>query len=172
MLNISLKTFALTGEFGPVKIGMHRDEIVRLLGEPEADSDFGAGSSGLLYSWYEFFYLTDSGQLFAIQNDHLYGASDWHADCILFENEKWKLDAWFLEVGKNFTMEEMRNILKEEGIPFEEQAHYESFMFLLPSGVYFDFFDPDDDFFLFKEKAEGKRDELHYLNGIRFFPRY
>ncbi len=40
MLTIPLKEFALTGEFGPVKIGMHRDEAVALLGKPGCESNW------------------------------------------------------------------------------------------------------------------------------------
>jgi hypothetical protein len=56
MITISLKDFVLNGNFGPVKIGMTRDEVVNLLGEPEREGDFGSGYGGLIYAWYEFFY--------------------------------------------------------------------------------------------------------------------
>lgn len=44
MKKINLKDFALTGDFGPVKIGMSKEQVINLLGEPEEDNDYGTGS--------------------------------------------------------------------------------------------------------------------------------
>lgn len=84
MEKINLRDFALTGEFGPVKIGMTKKQVIDLLGEPEADQDFGTGYTGLLYSWYEFFFETDTGILDSIQNDHLQAFCSNHEEMILF----------------------------------------------------------------------------------------
>lgn len=93
MIKISLKDFALTGEFGPVKVGMHRDEIVNVLGEPEGEQDFGTGFGGIVYAWYEFFYDSDTKGLSAIQNDHLQADCSNHKDCILYKNSHFEVDS-------------------------------------------------------------------------------
>ena len=160
MIDVSLKEFVLTGEFGPVEVGMHRDEIINLLGEPEADQDFGLGFNGLLYGWYEFFYYTDTKILSSMQNDHLMAVFSNHNECIHFQNENIKVDIWFLKAGENFTFSEVKEILTKESIPFSEIDKHDYFEFHFESGVTMDFVSLKD---------EAKRDQL-VLNGIRYFP--
>ncbi len=162
MLTISLKEFALTGEFGPVKIGMHRDAAVALLGKPGDETDFGGASSGFLYGWYEFFYETDTKEIEAIQNDHLLDG-----DLFDYQNEHFQVDPWFLKAGKEFTFPEVVDLLQEEQIPFRVVRRHgtgpEEIEF--KSGVHFDFIEQCD-------AQTGKESGEKVLLAIRYFPLY
>jgi len=183
MTIISLKDFIITGQFGPVTIGMTKDEVIKTLGKPDSDNDYGAGSGGLMYAWYEFFYSKDSLTIDGIQNDHL---TTWpgskrqkikdHQEAICFQNDSISIDIWFLKVGKDITYGEVINILRTEQIPFEEmndqdQGHLIKFK----SGVTMDF---NDQSVLWLGGMDGtvkpNEDiiptlEHQYLNGIRLF---
>ena len=55
------------------------------------------------YGWYEFFSWSDSEIVYAKQNDHLQFDCTNHNEMIEYENEKVRIDTWFLQVNKNTT---------------------------------------------------------------------
>jgi hypothetical protein len=174
---ISLKTFAQTGKFGPVEVGMSKDAVIALLGEPDGDNDFGAGYSGLCYSWYELFYMTKTKQITAIQNDHLQARHSDHHECICFKNDNFEIDPWFLEVGKNISYKEVILILRREDIAFEVARQINSEILKLESGVTMDFEDHST-FWLLDEQGAYYSETVmiddpqeYVLNGIRYFPK-
>ncbi|NOT93268.1 hypothetical protein [Ferruginibacter sp.] len=139
-MEISLREFILKGNFGPVQIGMTKNEIINTLGKPDSDTDYGE-SGELYYGYYEFFYWTENQILFAIQNDHLIADCTNHNEMILFENNNFKIDVWFLEVGRDFTYKEIKDILNKEGLEYTEEISYKNGPNILKfkSGVFFDF---------------------------------
>ncbi|QDT40155.1 hypothetical protein Pan241w_02110 [Gimesia alba] len=142
MLTISLKEFALTGEFGPVKIGMHKDEAIALLGKPGCESDFGRSiTGGFLYGWYEFFYDNDTREIHSIQNDHLQADCLNHGDMFLYQNSHFRVDTWFLKAGQDFAFQDVINILHDEKIPFRivRRLGEDREMIEFKSGVLFSF---------------------------------
>jgi hypothetical protein len=60
MTTIHLKDFMTKGKFGLVEIGMKIDEVIKYLGEPDWQNDYDTGFSEIGYSWYEFFYPTET----------------------------------------------------------------------------------------------------------------
>lgn len=162
MISISLKQFALTGNFGPVTTGMHRDEAVSFLGEPGNEAKFGKFASGFIYGWYEFFYETDSKLIYAIQNDHLQADCLNHAEMFLYQNRYFQIDPWFLEAGRDFSFDEIAKILNQEQVPFRiVQREVETIEF--ESGVFFDFNN--------RHNIEtGEDTDEMVLWGIRYFP--
>jgi len=176
-MKISLKEFALTGAFGPVKIGMHKDEVIALLRKPDCDNDFSTCSSGLLYAWYEIFYWTENGEIYTIQNDHLQTYGGDNSDQILFKNDHVEIDTWFLKVDRDTTYQEVIHILEEEHIAFKRAKEYDSELIVFSSGVYFDFdgmekvdkYDKNGDWYSYDE-IEMEDKNKHILNGIRYFP--
>lgn len=157
---ISLKEFALTGDFGPVKIGMTKEEVLQHLGEPNDEADYGSGYFGLTYSWYELFFASKTGILDSIQNDHLAVFGDHHKESIQFSNEKITIDTWFLNPDEDMTREEVKNFLLDQHIDFVEEEYWGEKIIRFPSGVYLDFYSDDN--------AEPENKAI--LNGIRFFP--
>lgn len=182
MISISLKEFVLTGKFGPITLGMLKEEVIRHLGEPESDHDFGTGYGCLIYGWYELFYLIDNHEITGIQNDHLL---TWgmepdekikvHMESICFRNEYFEIDIWFLRPGEDLTYDQVKTELQSDKISFEEYEDPISGKRLnFISGVYFDFDNQEDIFSL-----DGNRLSDIYstqclsgnglLNGIRLF---
>jgi hypothetical protein len=173
MIIISLKDFILTGKFGPVEIGMAKEEVIAVLGEPDDDHDFNGESGGLWYFWYEFFYFIDSGRVFAFQNDHVspehyYPDEDW----MHFKNDHFEIDPWFLVERRDYTFTEVVEVLRMEGIPFQEKKGFELDILRFESGVTMDFEDRDGVWIVdeagcsvLDESVSGK-----VLNGIRYFP--
>ncbi len=177
MKKIKLKDFALTGEFGPVKIGMTKKQVIDLLGEPEADQDFGTGYTGLLYCWYEFFFDTDTGILDSIQNDHFQADYSNNEEMIVFKNDKIEIDTWFLRLNQDLTLSEVRRILNEQGISFAEEEYWGCDIIRFESGVYLDFDNRDGVWGIDEYGCVEKDDsvviddkESFVLNGIRHFP--
>lgn len=177
MKKIKLKDFVLTGEFGPVKIGMTKTQVTELLGEPEDDADFGTGYTGLLYGWYEFFFETESGILDSIQNDHLQADCSNHHEMILFKNDKIEIDTWFLKLNQDITRREVKEILVNQKISFTEEDYWGSDIIRFESGVYLDFDNRDGVWGINEDGTVEKVEsavivdkERFVLNGIRYFP--
>lgn len=175
MTIISLKNFVQTGQFGPVTIGMTKDEVINLLGEPEFDNDYHTGSGGLVYAWYEFFYWQDSLKMNGIQNDHL---RTWpgnkrkktqiHQEAICFRNDKISIDIWFLKPGQDITYCEVIKILRDEQIQFEEvNDPYQGYLITFESGVKMDFVNGESHFQQNENIVISPDNQL--LNGIRLF---
>lgn len=165
-MTISLKDFILSGNFGPVYIGMPIDELKQHLGEPGDSYDSGAGAGLLFYNGFEFYYYTDNGAVHGIQNDNLRyeGGPDRKSDCLYYLDDTILVDTWFIEFGKPLSYQQVTELLKREDVSFEacEKDGYDELKF--PSGVRFDFDNWKDD--------EGKRiinREEAVLNGIRYF---
>lgn len=154
-ITISIKDLILTGNFGPVSIGMAKNEIVDYLGQPDEQRDFSSGSGVLFYNGFEIFYTTDDGQSYAIQNDNLY---------YLFEetrpyeiNQKVSVDTSFLHFGQPLTFGNLKVYLAAQQIAFEivHKEAYDEIVFA--SGVTFDF------------ENRGNKSDGSALNGIRYF---
>jgi len=173
----------MTGQFGPVKIGMTKDEVIKSLGKPDSDNDYGTGSGGLMYAWYEFFYWQDNLKISGIQNDHL---TTWpgskrkktknHQEAICFQNDRIYIDIWFLKAGQDITYGEVINILRTEQISFEEiNDQYQGHLIKFKSGVTMDF-DDHSGHWLGDGNGNIKQNEEiittlenQLLNGIRLF---
>lgn len=165
MQAISLKDFILTGDFGPVYIGMFVEELKNHLGEPGDHYNSGNGSGLLFYNGFEFYYYTDSNMLYAIQNDNLrHEGPERKSAHLYYFNDTILVDSWFMEFGKPVTYKKVLERLRQEGIVFEEKARDDYDELIFPSGVTFDFENWKDN--------EGKQiisREEAVLNGIRYF---
>ncbi len=147
MIVVSLKDFALTGHFGPVTLGMTKDELIAHLGEPDGIVDFGE-TLDVHYSWYEFFCWADNGKILGIQNDHLSLVPmrgrrtmvESHRLDICFENNSFCIDHWFLQPGKDIFYFQVLELLRAEGIAHEEVfVDISGWRIVFPSGVFIDF---------------------------------
>lgn len=111
---ISIKDFAITGNFGPVRIGMNNLQVTALLGAPGDVGDFGSGSSGLIYSGYEFFFFDD--KLMGIQNDWIdFREPKW----VYWRNDHIKIDPWILTGDRGTKCEELLLVCREDGVDCE-----------------------------------------------------
>ncbi len=174
LTSISLKDFALTGHFGPVTLGMTKDDLITLLGEPDGIQDFG-DTVDVHYSWYEFFCLAENGKIIGIQNDHLCVAPlesrrrmvENHRLNICFENERFLFDPWFLKPGINISYFQVIELLRAETISFEESfIDISGWRIVFPSGVYIDFdYERHSEF-----KDDPPIDKAHLVvNAMRMF---
>lgn len=163
-MTISLKDFILTGQFGPVHIGMSVDELKQHLGKPGDVHESEAGGI-LFYNGFEFYYYTDSYTLHGIQNDNLrYEGPDQKSACLYYFNEAILVDTWFIEFGEPLNYQQVLERLKQEGIPFEKHARDDYDELKFPGGVTFDFENWKD----YEGKQTINREEA-MLNGIRYF---
>ncbi|MEO0468920.1 MAG: hypothetical protein AAF206_04805 [Bacteroidota bacterium] len=177
MITIYLKQFALTGEFGPVKLGMSKTEVLALLGKPDGDIDLGKAFSSLQYGWYEFFFIKKTGTLESIQNDHLQAQFTHGNRTINFKNDTFEIDPWFVKAGQDISRKEVKNILRAEGLSFAEEESGGSEIIRFDSGITLDFDNRDGEFFM-NEAGEIEPDESvvivekeeFVLNGMRYFP--
>jgi hypothetical protein len=182
MITISLKDFVLNGNLGPVKIGMTRDEVVSLLGEPDNDYMNDNGLGFFSYSGYEFFYdKKKNDRTYGIQNDNLAISPNlktkrvYNTSEICFSNDYFTIDIWFLKKGRYLTYKQVVQILKEEKIDYEIIEKHGVPIFKFASGVEMDF---DDNSGVFIYEEDGKFQEQStpitdkndwILNGIRLF---
>ena len=138
MFRVVLKDFAVTGRFGPIEMGMSKVEVTNLLGPPGGEAEFSAGSTGMLYGWYEFQFCDD--KLILIQNDS-YDPRD--PTAVEFRNDRFEVDPWFLRTPLPLTSLNVTRNLESEGLSYEI-AHLGSpengiKVIMLPSGFHFDF---------------------------------
>lgn len=176
---IFLKHFAITGKFGPITVGMTKNEVIQLLGEPEEDRDFGTGSSGLYYGWYEIFYDSKTEVINAIQNDHLQAHLGDNSEAIHFKNDLIEIDTWFVKPDSDITFSEVTNILNKESISYKQEEYWGNEIIRFESGVYLGF-DNRNNIWEIDQNGEIQQHENaiienkeHFvLNGIRYFPQH
>lgn len=152
-MKVSIQAFLRNGKFGGVEVGMSKHTVLNLLGEPSSDHSLGETGSILLYSWYEFFF-DDEDILNYIQNDS-YNPED--IDSYQFQNEKFEVDAWFMDGSKNQGIDEVKKRLDQENFEYRVEEYYGREIIKLASGVVVDFDDC--------ENSHGIKE----LTGIRYF---
>lgn len=118
MRTIYLKEFIKTGAFGPISMGISKDDLILHLGEDFDYSDV-TDTQIIKYGWYEFFYWTEAKSIFGIQNDHLQADCLNHGNMIYFQNDRWKLDPWFLKENRHTSLGQVIEQLEQEQILFE-----------------------------------------------------
>jgi hypothetical protein len=134
MITISLKNFILTGNFGPIKIGMTKSQIIEYLGAPDEIADFGAGLSGLFYNGFEFFYDTENNDaLYTIQNDNLMYYPESSGRKIKISKSA-QFDTCYFTL-KHTEYNRIKKALQQDNIAFTEQAGEDYDRFLFESGV-------------------------------------
>ena len=154
MIEVSIKEFIRTGGFGPVKLGMSKQDVINLLGKAESDTDLDQTGSILIYAWYEFFFDHDD-ILRSIQNDN-YRAEN--ANTYEFSNEKFRIDPWILNSDESQTIDSVARLLEEAGIEYEREFYYDRYVIRTKSEVMVDFSD--------EENVIGIRP----LIGVRYWP--
>lgn len=117
MTKIFLKEVIETGAFGPVKIGSTKQDVIDFFGENYDFGDFG-DTQIIKYGWWEFFYWTESQEIFAFQNDHLSTSHIHYEDVVVLQSDKVEMDNWFISPDKHITFETVTEILRESGIEF------------------------------------------------------
>lgn len=120
---VSLKKFIETGSFDTLSIGSTREEVIECLGEKYDFYDSGE-TYIISFGWYEFFFWTDTGRLYGIQNDHLVADCMNHDEMINFRNKKWQLDTWFLKANQHFTFKQVKELLEREKILYTIEPTY------------------------------------------------
>lgn len=153
-MKVSLIDFLKSGSFGPVSIGMSKDKVLSLLGEPSTDNDLGETGSILIYAWYELFF-SHQDELYSIQNDN-YEPSD--RSTYYFKNDKFEIDSWFLNEEENQSIEDISAILDRSDLKYTIIDYYERAAIKLNSGVVIDFDDEEND------------DGIQELLGVRYWP--
>lgn len=88
MVKVSIEKFLRTGEFGPVRLGDSREQVLAHLGEPDHQAKPGKKLPVMFwYGVFEFYFLGEGESLNCIYCDHfdsLYGSATM------------ELDPWFL----------------------------------------------------------------------------
>lgn len=154
MIEVSIKEFIRTGDFGPVKLGMSKDEVIDLLGNPDSDNKIRKTGSILLYSWYELFFDNEK-VLKSIQNDHYQPNLP---NTYKFSNAKFRIEPWILNADETQTIDSIAHRLKDVGIDYEKEFYYERYVLRAKSGVIVDF---DD---------EENNNGIRRLIGVRYWP--
>ena len=154
IMKIYIEEFLKTGQFGPIKIGISKEQSLSLLGTPDSDTDLDGPGSILMYGWYEFFFDPE-GQLKSMQNDN-YDPSD--SKTYNFKNEKIEVDPWFLNEKPNQTIEDISNLLANSNIGYKKIKYHGRVVLQTEADVVVDF---DED-----ENELGVKS----LMGIRYWP--
>ena len=125
MKTISIKDILLTGNFGDVKLGMTKDQVIDILGQPEFDDNTSQKYTGeLIYGNYEFFYWKSNAKILGFINSKLSflgSTKKHHKNKIYFSNETFKVDLSFIRIGHANTNREVKKWLVTNNIPFEEK---------------------------------------------------
>ena len=182
MIELNLKNIILNVDFSPIYMGQPESEIVKILGKPTDRLSSGTGSTILSYGGYEFG-LWDN-ELHYFQNDNLRYQYLNHTDGVLFKNNHFKINTWFITPNKDISMKEVILLLEKEQVEFnienqkvagKDYRTGEVKYLQLSNGVSMDFENSTIDFKLSKKGKVLKKTKVLYdnemdfvLNGIRF----
>jgi hypothetical protein len=121
LISISLKDVIQTGEFGPIKLGMSRDEVIAMLGEPTDVSINSSRRSHLKptiikYGDIEFYFTDETDRLYMIYFDHV---SEFRGG-----GSRISLDSWIIKDGTS--RKEVEKVLDEIDVKFVEVKPWDS----------------------------------------------
>lgn len=134
MITISLKNFIQTGNFGPIKMGMTKSQVIGCLGAPDEDAAFSGGFGGLFYNGFEFFYDRENNdELYTIQNDNLRYYPERRIKKIKISKIA-AFDTCYFTL-KHKTYKHIKNALQQDGIAFTEKAGEDYDRILFKSGL-------------------------------------
>lgn len=134
-VEVDLKTFLISGQFGPIMLGLSRSQILKLLGWPDAWLPKTKLTAYLwAYEWIEFYFDTED-RLCLIRCDHIDALED--NECFIFES-------WIL--NRDLSLEAGERTFIDENVPFQkiDNPKFEISQLILQSGVELSF-EPDDD---------------------------
>ena len=135
-MKINLKEFAITGNFGPIKLGMTKADLINSFSKPDDDNNYGTGYGGVNYGMYEFFYQMELGRITGIQNDHY---DPEYPGCFVFKNDSFELDSWFFEANRDYDLKGVSGILTAEQLEFKIEKYLDRKIIVMPSGFVIDF---------------------------------
>ncbi|MFC5048423.1 hypothetical protein ACFSTE_13790 [Aquimarina hainanensis] len=162
---ISIKDFVLTGRFGAISIGMHKDEVIDYLGTPYKISDYKNGRFGLYYNGFRFLYAT-SCKIYAITCQGFDDVFIEKPSTRVFAlTNKIEIDTYFFTVSKPVQYKEIIRRIHAENIKYTE--HQDKFWdkIIFDSGVEFLF----NNWCEYPEDHTYDKNEL-ILYGVRNFP--
>jgi len=134
--------FLKTGEFGEIRLGMSRQQVLDILGEPvwfggywpsqpvgDEVSPFANECPEWSYGTIAFFWGEKSDRLYMIYSDDM--------DRICLIDEKIEYDLWIFGEFRPPNKEQCESALQEAGIPYTIEVDKSGLgsMFVLPSGV-------------------------------------
>lgn len=183
MKTLSLKNIILHGDFFPIQMGATEEQVSKILGKPDDRTDFGSGSIIYNYGWYEFFFFENALHYF--QNDHVKADCSNHDEMIMYQNEFFEVDHWFLKAFQDIRLKEMIAFLKKEKAAFtlrNQKSADGTDLFVgkvkmleLSNGILMDFhYDTaalayDEDGQVVNSEEVYIEDEMDFvLNGIRY----
>jgi len=140
-MNIEIKDFALTGQFGPITIGDSKERIISLLGTPSNEASLGDNGTTIFYGSYEFFIDTNNA-LYAIQNDGLLNTWENNSKILPafeFYNKHITIIPWLIKNNKLLTYRDVLSELKKSSFNYKEVTYYERHSIHLPSRFVIDF---------------------------------
>ena len=135
-MKINLKEFAITGNFGPIKLGMTKADLINSLGKPDDDNNYGVGYGGVNYGMFEFFYQMELGRITGIQNDHY---DPEYPECFVFKNDSFQLDSWFFEANKDYDLKGVAGILTADQLEFKIEKFLDRKIIVMLSGFVIEF---------------------------------
>jgi hypothetical protein len=134
-VEVDLKTFLISGQFGSIMLGLSRSQIVKLLGWPDAWLPKTKLTAYLwAYEWIEFYFDMED-RLCLIRCDYMDA---------LEGNERFTFQPRIL--NPHLSLEAAERTFIDENIPFQriDNPKFEISQLILQSGVELSF-EPDDD---------------------------
>lgn len=137
MFDVSLKDFILTGNWGSIRLGLARTEVINLIGEPEDWlSNAKNYSESVIWSYGNIeFYFDSSDKLEMIFTDYLENING----CQTFNMDSWFLSKSKQKNKKNLQLKTIRKILNKNKIRFKlnkvNTDKIEQYEMLFNSGV-------------------------------------
>jgi hypothetical protein len=125
MVNVSLKELIRFGDFGPVRLGMNREQVESILGAPDGVSVGSrkyAQATILKYGDVEFHFDPRDGRLWLIHLEQFEAPS---------AGKSVRLDPWVIRAS--LTVSEMEEILSRDGIAHQvsDQADWDDYKCLV-----------------------------------------
>lgn len=165
-MTISIKKFILTGNLGPIKLGMLKEEVIKCLGPPDNISDFNNGCAELFYNGFRFFYSKDSQKIYAMlcqDFDDSFIIKPQEKTFILRDKILMNTDLFI--IGKRTTYKDLKKEIGNQKIKYTEQIEKFWNKIIFKNGVEFLF----NNWLEYPEDYTYNKEELE-LYGFRIFP--
>jgi hypothetical protein len=135
---VTIQEIILNGDFGPIKLGATKTEIVEFLGNPQETKNFGGGFAELFYNGFEFFYdIEKNEELYQIHNDNFIYYSELDKGIIEISDSV-VLDVEYFLTKTGITYKSVVETLRRDKIEFTERlSNYNSEIILSTDVILF-----------------------------------
>ena len=169
MLEVKLEDILIHKTFGKIQLGMHKENVLKILGIPDFKSNPDALVNGFeiySYDWFEFTFLHNKLHMF--YNKHILIDDTKFNEEFHYQNEYFKVTTWFKNYKEDLKLENFLSWLKGKKIDFIQKPYFDSIKIIIDHQVEVSFYSQHAYHMEYEEWSQLSNEVLNWQFGAFF----